>query len=132
MLRRHSYIGREGRVLKDLMKMPGNLQELYSLLLDECYRERSFQQFDALKKFFAFLAFSKRSLTLGEASSFVEYVSSETTVDIEEEVIGRSARYVFGARIPTLPYDLKRDSVEILFRWSLVLYSVALLVYFML
>ncbi|KAH7381195.1 hypothetical protein DE146DRAFT_793188 [Phaeosphaeria sp. MPI-PUGE-AT-0046c] len=92
MLRRFSYIGRERAVMEDLTKLPSNLSELYQLLLEECRRNRSEAQYEAMKKMFAWLAFSKRSLSLAEASSLVQLTLSDDTFDIEEEIIGRSSR----------------------------------------
>src|SRR4051812_22952753 len=93
MLRRLSYIGREGGVLKDLKRTPESLKDLYKLLLDECRRDRTNEQYQALKRLFAFLAFTKRSLNLGEATSIVRLTCPDDTLDIEGEIIGRSSRY---------------------------------------
>lgn len=92
MLRRLSYIGREGAVLKDIDHMPLGLRELYQTMLDECRRGRSPQQYEALKKLFAWLAFSKRPLSLAEASELVEMTITNEEFDLEDEIIGRSAR----------------------------------------
>lgn len=92
MLRRLNYIGREGAALKDLEDMPADLDHLYKLMLDECRRGRSKDQFDALKKVFAWLAFSKRVLSLAEVSEVVALTITEEEFDIEDEIIGRSAR----------------------------------------
>jgi hypothetical protein len=92
MLRRFSYIGREQAVMKHLEKLPKDLHELYKLLLEECRHNRSDAQYLAMKKLFAWLAFSKRPLSLAEASSLVQLTLSDDTFDIEEEIIGRSSR----------------------------------------
>lgn len=94
ILRRLSYIGREGAVRKELEKMPANLHELYKLMLDDCRRNRTTEQYDALKKLFAWLAFSKRSLSLAEASELVKLTigKSDFDFDVEDEIIGRSSR----------------------------------------
>ncbi|KAF2014213.1 hypothetical protein BU24DRAFT_492906 [Aaosphaeria arxii CBS 175.79] len=94
MLRRLSYIGREGAVRKDLENMPENLHALYKLMLDECRRYRTPEQYEALKKLFAWLAFSKRSLSLAEASELVKLTikDKDDDFDVEAETIGRSAR----------------------------------------
>jgi len=96
MLRRLSYIGREGAVLADLEKnLPDSLESLYKLMLTECQKDRTDEQYQALKKLFAWLAYSKRALTLGQASELVALtVANERVFDIEDELIGRSARYV--------------------------------------
>lgn len=94
MLRRLSYIGREGAVLKDLENMPKSLHALYKLMIDECRRNRTKEQYSALKALFAWLAFSKRSLTLAEASGLVDLTITDDGFDIEDEIIWRSARSV--------------------------------------
>lgn len=96
MLRRLSYIGRENAVLQDLeSKLPDNLTALYALMLEECQRGRTDKQYRALKKLFAWIAYSARSLTLSEASKLAKLtVADDNAFDIEDELIGRSARYV--------------------------------------
>lgn len=99
MLRRLSYIGREKAVLKDLERhLPDNLNALYSLMLSECQKDRTEEQYQALKKLFAWLAYSKRALTLNEASELVALTANEGVFDVEDELIGRSARYLFSTQ----------------------------------
>lgn len=94
MLRRLSYIGREDAVLKDLeQNLPDNLQSLYQLMLAECRKNRTEAQYKALKRLFAWLAFSKRPLTLSEATALVKITVPDGSFDLEDEIIGRSARY---------------------------------------
>jgi hypothetical protein len=45
-----------------------------------------------LQRLFAWLAFSKRSLTLAEAAELVKLTITEGDFDIEDEIIGRSSR----------------------------------------
>jgi hypothetical protein len=104
MLKRLSYIGREGAVLKDLENMPSTLHDLYKLMLDECRRNRSEEQYEALKRLFAWLAWSKRSLSLAEASELVKLTVKDDDFDIEDELIGRSARYVRKAKLAAVAY----------------------------
>ncbi|CAN9315429.1 unnamed protein product [Alternaria alternata] len=92
MVRRFASIGRGQAVLEELEKMPRTLHDLYRLLLAECRSGRSDAQYQAIKKLFAWLAFSKRSLSLAEASSLVQLTLSDDTFDVEEEVVGRSSR----------------------------------------
>lgn len=93
MLRRLSAIGRESAVLKDIEKgMPNSLEALYHLMLSECQKSRTPKQYETLRTLFAMLAFSKRQLTLDEASDLVKLTDPDGTFDIEDEVIGRSAR----------------------------------------
>jgi hypothetical protein len=96
MLRRLSVIGREKAVLKDLgKKLPETLEELYDLMLRECQANRTQKQYITLKRLFAWLAYSKRALTLDEAAELISRtVDDDKTFDIEDEIIGRSARYV--------------------------------------
>ncbi|KAI4644660.1 uncharacterized protein J4E78_009479 [Alternaria triticimaculans] len=112
MLRRFSYIGRGRAVLQALGKMPPNLHGLYELLLDECRQNRSEAQYQAMKKLFAWLAFSKRSLSLGEASSLVQLALSDDSFDIEEEIIGRSSRILELTRSRQPEDDIKDDDKE--------------------
>ena len=112
MLRRFSYIGRERAVLQALGRMPPNLHGLYELLLDECRQDRSEAQYQAMKKLFAWLAFSKRSLSLGEASSLVQLALSDDTFDIEEEIIGRSSRILELTQSRQLDEDAKDDDKD--------------------
>jgi hypothetical protein len=92
MLRRLNVLGRESLILKELDTLPDDLPKLYELLLSECQNHRSKEQFTALKKLFAWLAYSKRPLTLGEATSLIKIVPGTTSFSLEEEIDGRSAR----------------------------------------
>jgi hypothetical protein len=112
MLRRLSYIGREGAVLKDLAKMPENLHDLYKLLLEECKRNRSEEQYQALKKLFAWLAFSKTPLSLSEASALIKMTVSDEDFDLEDEIIGRSARILELSRSRELDEDAEETAKE--------------------
>lgn len=95
MLLRLNHIGRKDSLREAISKsnMPGNLRDLYKLLLNECRGNRTKDQCKALKKLFAWLAFSKTPLSLAEASALVKMTISDDKFDIEDEVIGRSARY---------------------------------------
>jgi hypothetical protein len=112
LLRRFSSIGRERAVSQDLERLPPNLHELYKLLLDECRHNRSEAQYQALKKLFAWLAFSKRSLSLAEASSLVQITLSDDTFDIEEEIIGRSSRILELSQARQLEDESKDDDKD--------------------
>lgn len=93
MLRRFSAIGRESAVLKDIEKsLPDTLEALYELLVAESQRGRTEAQYETLRTLFAMFAYSERPLTLDEASDIVKLTNADGTFDIEEEVIGRSAR----------------------------------------
>lgn len=94
MLRRLDYIGRENAVLRDLKDAPKDLHALYCRMVLECHTNRSPEQSEALRHLFAWLAFSKRPLTLSEAGALMKELVKDGIYDIEEEVIGRSTRYV--------------------------------------
>lgn len=96
MLRRLSDLGREDFVLRALFEMPTTLLDLYKLLLEECGRDRSDAQFYTLKALFAWLAFSNKDILLSDVWDIVKSASpdSESTLDLEGEIIGRSSRYV--------------------------------------
>lgn len=112
MLRRFSYIGRERAVLEELEKLPASLHDLYNVLLEECRRNRSDAQYQALKKLFAWLAFSKRSLSLAEASNLVQLTLSDDSFDIEEEIIGRSSRILELTQTRQTEDDIKDDDKD--------------------
>ncbi|KAI4612829.1 hypothetical protein J4E80_006884 [Alternaria sp. BMP 0032] len=112
MLRRFNYIGRERAVSEALKNMPPNLHGLYDLLLEECRHDRSEAQYQAMKKLFAWLAFSKRSLSLGEASSLCQLALSDDTFDVEVEIIGRSSRILELIQTRQLEEDTKDDDKD--------------------
>lgn len=94
MLRRLNSIGREGAVLREIENnLPEDLQSLYAVMLSECQSHRTPDQFRSLKQLFAWLAFSKRPLSLEEAKSLVLLKNQEGSFSIEDEIQGRSARY---------------------------------------
>ena len=94
ILRRLNSIGREGAVLKEIeLNLPEDLQSLYAVMLSECQRHRTPDQFKTLKRLFAWLAFSKRPLSFGEAKDLVSVMTQEGSFSIEDEIQGRSARY---------------------------------------
>ena len=109
MLRRFNYIGRERAVSQALKNIPPNLHGLYDLLLEECRQDRSEAQYQAMKKLFAWLAFSKRSLSLDEASSLCQLALSDNTFDIEEEIIGHSSRILELTQARQLEENTKDD-----------------------
>lgn len=92
MLRRLNALGRETLIMKELEQLPADLTALYQLMLSDCQKHRSNEQLTTLKKLFAWLAYSKRPLTLGEATSLIAVVEKQTSFSLEEEIDGRSAR----------------------------------------
>ena len=79
--------------MKELRELPDSLSRLYDVLLDECRKGRTQEELASLKRLFAWLAFSERQLTLGEASTLVRLVDHDPSLSVEEEVDGRLARY---------------------------------------
>ena len=92
MLRRLNAMGRENLIVKELEQLPSDLTALYALMLSDCEKNRSNEQLVTLKKLFAWLAYSKRPLTLGEAASLISVVEKQVSFSLEEEIDGRSAR----------------------------------------
>lgn len=80
--------------MKELEKLPDSLPHLYDLLVTESRKGRTNEELASLKRLFAWLAFSKRSLTLGEASNLVTIVGPDTNLSIEEEIDGGLSRYI--------------------------------------
>jgi len=92
MLRRLNALGRESLITKELEELPPDLTALYALMLSDCEKHRSDEQLMTLKKLFAWLAYSKRPLTLGEATALVAVIEKQSSFSLEEEIDGRSAR----------------------------------------
>ncbi|CAI6335539.1 unnamed protein product [Periconia digitata] len=105
MLRRLSYIGLEGAVMKDLEQMPCNLTDSYRCILEECFRGRTEEQKEALRKLFAWLTFAKRPLSLLEACNAVELTAGEPQLDLEDEIVGKSARILELLPLSNVEYD---------------------------
>jgi hypothetical protein len=85
-------MGRESLITKELENLPHDLTALYDLMLSDCEKHRSDEQLTTLKTLFAWLAYSKRPLTLGEASALVNIIENHSSFSLEEEIDGRSAR----------------------------------------
>ncbi|KAH8673354.1 hypothetical protein BX600DRAFT_508630 [Xylariales sp. PMI_506] len=93
MARKLNALGsREGLILKELDKLPENTLKLYEMLIEECERHRSPEERSALKVFFAWLAYSKRQVSLGEANRLIQIISEESGISIDEELDGKSSR----------------------------------------
>jgi hypothetical protein len=94
ILRRLSHISRESIVNKELENLPRGLPEVYSSLMEECGRYRSKKQLEGLRTLFAWLAFCKRPLMLGEVITL--FRASEPNeglkLDIEEEITVKCSR----------------------------------------
>jgi hypothetical protein len=92
MLRRLNAIGREGPILKELENLPSNTTELYKVLLDDCQRSRTDADREVLRKFFAWLAYSKEPLNMGSATKLLNYIAKDNTISVDDEVEHRSSR----------------------------------------
>lgn len=98
MVHRLSAIGRESAVIKDMENAFPESQDLYKVMLVECQKGRTDEDYEALRTLFAMLAFSMRELTLDEASDLNRLADPGSTFDIEDELVGRSARILELAR----------------------------------
>ncbi|EEH16587.1 hypothetical protein PABG_06674 [Paracoccidioides brasiliensis Pb03] len=99
MLRRYNSIGREGAVLKDLeTNLPDNLQSLYNNMLAELTQRRTSEHMKIFKNLLAWLAFSKRLLTVGEVDDLTTLLGQDRSYNIIEEVEGKSSRILRIAR----------------------------------
>jgi hypothetical protein len=96
---------REGPILKELDRLPESTEKLYELLLEECQRHRTPEEFRALRIFFAWLAYSKRHVSLGEANRLMQIIASESGISIDEELDGKSARFVALTAFVMCEYD---------------------------
>ncbi|CAG8978789.1 hypothetical protein HYALB_00011054 [Hymenoscyphus albidus] len=96
ILRRLNYIGREKAVVKDLDRnLPHGLKDLYSLMLTECQSSITAEQCRIAKELFAWMAYSKRTLTREEAAQLCASTAGKDDFDVEDlvdEINGRSAR----------------------------------------
>ena len=95
ILQRLSYIGRESAVIKELQtRLHEDLSILYDMMLEDCQKGRTKEQFHALKTVFIWTAYAVRPLTIKEASEVVALsIADRSSLDIEEELIGKSSRY---------------------------------------
>ncbi|CAG8950026.1 hypothetical protein HYFRA_00004360 [Hymenoscyphus fraxineus] len=111
ILRRLNYIGREKAVVKDLDRnLPHSLQDLYSLMLDECQSNITAEQCRIAKELFAWMAYSKRTLTREEAAQLCAISAGKEVFDVEDlvdEINGRSARILEFNRSQEDEEDLK-------------------------
>lgn len=92
-LRRLNAVGRDGPILKELGVLPSSTKELYRVLLEDCQRSRTGADLAALKSFFAWLAYSRRPLSVGLATRLLNHIAKESTIVVDEEIEHRSARY---------------------------------------
>lgn len=84
-------------MLRGLDNIPNNLQDLYNLLLTECQTSITNEQSQIAKGLFAWLAYSKRTLTREEAANLCTITASNKVFDVEDlidDINSRSARYI--------------------------------------
>jgi hypothetical protein len=93
MLRRLNRLGREYLISQELRNLPSNLEQLYSQLPSEFQAQRTEEENATFQRLFTWLAYSKRPLKLGEASSLVNFVCGDRSVVLEQEIEGRAYRY---------------------------------------
>jgi hypothetical protein len=91
MLRRLDGLGRQVLIMKELETLPNDLPSLYSLMISDYQKHRTDEQLATLKKLFAWIAFSRRPLTLGEGLKLVSIVARDTSFRLEEEIDSASA-----------------------------------------
>ncbi|KAL1884038.1 hypothetical protein Daus18300_000147 [Diaporthe australafricana] len=91
-MRRLNSLGREGLILKELENLPSNIESLYETILAECAKNRSPGERELLRSLFAWLAYAKSNLTVGEANILIDIITKEMSISIEEELDGRLSR----------------------------------------
>lgn len=85
-------MGREGPILKELEQLPKDIESLYETILAECAKNRNPNERELLQGLFAWLAYAKSKLTIGEANILIDILSTEMSMSIEEELDGRLSR----------------------------------------
>ncbi|KAI3391897.1 hypothetical protein diail_6637 [Diaporthe ilicicola] len=91
-MRRLNSLGREGLILKELEQLPADIESLYETILAECAKNRSSEERELLRGLFAWLAYAKSKLTVGEANILIDIMKKEMSMSIEEELDGRLSR----------------------------------------
>lgn len=91
-MRRLNSLGREGLILKELENLPSNIGSLYETMLTECTKNRTSDEREVLRSLFAWLAYAKSKLKVGEANILIDIITTEMSISIEEELDGRLSR----------------------------------------
>lgn len=91
-MRRLNSLGREGLILKELENLPSDIESLYETILADCAKNRSPDERELLRSLFAWLAYAKSNLTVGEANILIDIITTELSMSIEEELDGRLSR----------------------------------------
>lgn len=85
MLRRFNDLSREPLILRHLeQEMPEDLEQLYSAMRIDVLRKTTFEQIQALRTLFSWIAFAVRPITLSEALAIVKLLPGD--FDLEEEL----------------------------------------------
>lgn len=92
MLRRLNAIGREFAIQNELEQLPGNIRDVYKLLLEDCQKARGPKDKAVLKKLFAWLAYSKEPLSLGSAGKLLLFIAKDCEISIDDELEHQCAR----------------------------------------
>lgn len=85
-------MGREGPILKELEQLPKDIESLYETILAECAKNRNPDERELLRGLFAWLAYAKSKLSIGEANILIDILTTEMSMSIEEELDGRLSR----------------------------------------
>jgi hypothetical protein len=93
-LRRLDSIGREGLILKELKDLPLTTDKLYEKLLFTCAKGRTDDELAHLRRFFAWIAYCKRPISLPAIRSVLQDSSTSGSVDVDEELAYRSAPFL--------------------------------------
>ncbi|PVI00627.1 hypothetical protein DM02DRAFT_671848 [Periconia macrospinosa] len=134
MLQRLSYIGRESVIIRALDNMPSSLVELFELFERECAKGRSEEQLTVLRALFTWMTYAEKTLTLSDASILIAYTvqasrgrsfqeqiqamngasllhNDNEVIDIEDEIVARSSRFLRMSRQPTSS-ESRTDDIE--------------------
>jgi hypothetical protein len=85
----------ERPALKALNSPPRTLSELYKQLFLKCFESRTAEEMEALRFVFSWLGACMRILTLQEINALMELKFGKKVLDIEDEIAGKCARYVW-------------------------------------
>jgi len=88
-LQRLNHIRRAARISKELKSLPDSLNELYQLIVDECFKNRSTEQEEALKTMFSWLTHAMETLTLANMRFLLQSAEQEGVIDISDEISTR-------------------------------------------
>ncbi|KAK3331599.1 hypothetical protein B0T19DRAFT_472661 [Cercophora scortea] len=103
MVRRLNAIGRESKVEAELRALPQDSTKLHELILYDCGKDRSDKELQYLRRLYAWLAYSKKPLSLGAVTKLSEVISGSFDLDAKfEDEVDRSSGIL---RLLTQPYN---------------------------